>query len=94
MNIHSIKFHKQKDVLRPAGGNQRSGTGKSELPGQWADVADSGDLTLEYGIYRKSHRYSEAKRDLIQLSSVPARIGTHQPEWGLRLEIQPLPHSR
>lgn len=55
-----------RSLYAPVGGNQRSGTGKPELPGQWADVADCGDLTLEYGIYRKSHRFSEAKRDPIQ----------------------------
>ena len=50
-------------LYAPAGGNQRPGTGKPELPGQRADIADCGDLTVEYGIYRKSHRFSEAKRD-------------------------------
>lgn len=50
-----------------------TGWGKSELEdwktrvtGQWADVADCGDLTLECGIYRKSHSLSEAERDPIQ----------------------------
>ena len=39
------------------------GTGKPELSGKWAHLADCGDLTLEYGIYRKSDRFFETKRD-------------------------------
>lgn len=33
------------------------------VPGQWSDVADCGDLPVEYGIYRKSDRFPETKRD-------------------------------
>ncbi|KMK28516.1 hypothetical protein ABW11_09780 [Pluralibacter gergoviae] len=36
------------------------------VPGQRSDIADCGDLTVEYGIYRKSHRFSEAKRSIAQ----------------------------
>lgn len=39
------------------------GAGESELSSQRSDVADCGDLTVEYGIYRKSDRFFETKRD-------------------------------
>jgi hypothetical protein len=47
----------------PAGRNQRSGGGDSLLSSQQYDAADCGDLTVEYGIYRKSDKFFETESD-------------------------------
>lgn len=39
-----------------------TGAGESELPGQWADVTDSGNRVMEHGIHRKSHWVPEKKK--------------------------------
>lgn len=48
-------------VFMPRLGESEIEDWKPELLGQQADIADCGDLTVEFGVYRKSRRFSEAK---------------------------------
>lgn len=82
--LHCVAVHNHKLIVHD---------GVPAIPGQRSGVADCGDLTVEYGLYRKSHRFFEKKRDPAKwtayCSFVPAGMGAHKSERGLRLANKP-----